>query len=740
MSWTALLALLLATGMLLVATFVRRQSLLRMQQAVRTREGTREDRPQLQHPFVDLSRCLGCGACVRACPEEGVLDLVHGQAMVVRGARCVGHAACEAACPVDAITVTLGDTSARDDIPALTGLEAVGTPGLFLAGELTARSLIATALEQGTAVAAAVAARRKAADDEPGEGICDLAVVGSGPAGLACALGAKEHGLDFVVLEQEETIGGTVAKYPRRKLVLTQPIELPLVGRIDRRTYLKEELVELWQQIAAEHDLPIATGCRVLSVERRPDGCFRLATAEGEYLARNVCLAMGRRGVPRRLSVAGEHLAKVAYSLLDAESYDGRRVLVVGGGDAAVEAALALGEQPRTEVTLAHRGAGFPRIRARNADRLAAAAAEGRVQVLTGAQVEKITPARVHLAVADGTGTRNRQLPNDDVFVMIGGEPPFELLQEAGVSFDPALRPKDAAVQEQGTGLAPALGASFVLLLTMAAFAWLHVDYYALSPVDRSTHAKHPILRPGMGIGLWAGIVATLLISANLLYLLRRAGWLGSAFGSLRAWMTSHVATGILALACTLLHAAMAPSNSVGGHAFWALAALVVTGAIGRYFYAYVPRAANGRELELSEVKAALARLGEHFDAGHRAFGDEVRAAVLARIEAQQWRSSFFGRLRGLLLGRLGLHLLLHRLAQRGREQGLAPDQIEPALVLAARAFRTATMAAHYEDLRALLGTWRFLHRWIAALMVLLVVVHVVHALTYATIGFGGAP
>jgi ferredoxin len=332
---------------------------------------------RLQHPDIDLSHCIGCGACVRACPEEGVLSLLHGQAAVVHGARCVGHGLCAAACPTGAIALTLGDLSDRRDLPALNeDLEAVGVPGLFLAGELGGFALVRTAVTQGAAAADAVAGRGAAGNaagfgrKPDSNGTVDLLVVGAGPAGLSCSLRARELGLDFVTIEQEDRIGGTVAGYPRRKLVMTQPVHLPLHGRMSRLTYQKEELVELWEGLASANHLPIRTGVRLLELEREPDGDFLARTSEGTIHARHVCLALGRRGTPRKLDVPGEDLSKVAHSLLDAESYRGRRILVVGGGDSGVEAALGLAEQPGNEVTLSYRKKALYRLKARNDSRI----------------------------------------------------------------------------------------------------------------------------------------------------------------------------------------------------------------------------------------------------------------------------------------------------------------------------------------------------------------------------------
>jgi hypothetical protein len=321
---------------------------------------------------------------------------------------------------------------------------------------------------------------------------------------------------------------------------------------------------------------------------------------------------------------------------------------------------------------------------------------------------------------------------------MAGGVPPFELLERSGVSFDPKLRPVMQAPGEQGPGLVRALSIAFGLSLCVLLFALWHVDYYLLALHDRPAHEKHALLRPAQGIGLWTGIAAAGLIVANLLYLVRRPGWRWMRLGSLRLWMTSHVATGILAFLCACLHAALAPRHTVGGHAFWALAVLLASGAIGRYLYAYVPRAANGRELDLAEVKARLGRLAEEWDQGQQRFRERVRDEVGRLVERAQWGSSFPARVGALLGGQRELHRLLARLAQEGRAEGIDEEQLAETLQVARRAHQTAVMAAHYEDLRALLGTWRWLHRWMAALLVLLVVLHVGYALFYGAFFTGG--
>jgi dihydropyrimidine dehydrogenase (NAD+) subunit PreT len=337
-------------------------------------------------------------------------------------------------------------------------------------------------------------------------------------------------------------------------------------------------------------------------------------------------------------------------------------------------------------------------------------------------------------------GRRSVRVANDEVFVMAGGTAPLETLARAQVSCDPSLRPAPPPVFEQGTGLAAALGIGLVLAVGALGWALWHADYYLLPLEARPVDAKHVWLRPGSGLGLGFGLAATALVLVNLLYLARRAGWAGLRFGSLKGWMTSHVATGILALLLATLHGAMDPRDTVGGHALLALGLLFATGAIGRYFYAWVPRAANGRELELAEVKRELEHLGSEWDAGQQAFAAEARRALDEALARVQWKSSFLGRVAALLGGQRARRRLIAHLRAEGRAQGIAAERLAPMLALARQAYAKSLAAAHLEDVRALLSSWRYLHRWIAALMGLLLLLHVVYALAYGSFLAGGRP
>ena len=619
-----------------------------------------------------------------------------------------------------------------DGLPEALRDEAVGAPGIYLAGEVTGYATVKTAIEHG--VRAVRDAALAGAGHPPRPELLDIVIVGAGPAGLAAALEARHLGLRSISLESEASPGGTVAKYPRQKLVVNEPVELPLYGRLRRNAYLKEELIALWTELTLRHGLTIRYGEALQRLEREADGTgFTLWTPGGVYRARAVVFAVGRRGTPRRLDVPGEGLEKVRYELADAAALRAQRVLVVGGGDSAVEAALALAEQPGRDVTLSYRRADFVRITARNAAALARARAEERLRVLTQTEVVAIGAETVEIAQASGPELRRETLSNDAVYVLVGGTPPTELLGISGVSFDPELR--ERALSQRPEERAPR-GASVALGLALAAtaaallFVAFQRDYYFASSAARALHPSHELLRPARGLGLAFGFLATGAIALNLVYLLRRRSRFGVRFGSLQGWMTLHVFTGVAALLAALLHAALVPGHGAGAHSFWALLVIAVTGGIGRLLYAAVPRAANGRELELSEALAAFE--SEVVASGlDDPFIAEATREVRELVRARQWRSSLPGRLAALVGVRLDLRRALRRIAARGAARGIERARIERASVLARRAHRIALGAAHLEDLRGLLAMWRFLHRWVSVLMLALLALHIAHAVRY---------
>lgn len=390
------------------------------------------DRPRAQYPMVNRSQCIGCGACVQACPEGDVLGVVWGVAEVINGERCVGHGLCETACPVGALKVGLGDIKTRPDIPVLSEVNETSVPGLFIAGELGGLSLIRNAIAQGKIVVDEIARRM----ERPGQGdLYDVIIVGAGPAGISAALTAIQNRLNYLMLDERE-LGGTILQYPRRKLVMTQPVELPLFGWLKQSEYSKEALMETWHEIDTRFHLKASSGQRVEAV-RKVHNHFDIMTASSEFSARFVVLAMGRRGTPRKLEVPGEDQAKVMYQLIDAQSYTNQHMLVVGGGDSAVEAAIGLAKQPGNTVTISYRKSGFFRVKKKNDEAISRMMAAKKLTALFESEVKEIRPQSTILQTKAGL----TEIPNDYVIVQIGGIPPFEMLREAGIVFGGEMRP-----------------------------------------------------------------------------------------------------------------------------------------------------------------------------------------------------------------------------------------------------------------------------------------------------------
>jgi len=257
-------------------------------------------------------------------------------------------------------------------------------------------------------------------------------------------------------------------------------------------------------------------------------------------------------------------------------------------------------------------------------------------------------------------------------------------------------------------------------VIALALFAVEQRSYYELPDVQRPAHAGHSRLRSSGPVGLGAGLLGTGAFLLNLSYLLRkrlvRATWLGS----LRAWMGFHVATGLLGAALILMHAAFLPKSALGVLALGALAVVVATGLIGRYLYGLVPRSLSGRELEREELRRRLekdrARLAESgFD-----------AAVLQQgvLDPAAGRRSAFARVVRMLAGDWAMRRAFSRLRRHLKSDDLLP--------VVRRYARDTQWLARYSEVRALLGAWRFFHRWLAISMLCIVVFHV-----YVAVRFG---
>lgn len=387
-----------------------------------TAQGLNE--PPSLHPVVDLSRCIGSGGCAKACPEQA-LGIVSGKAVLIAGGACIGHGACAQSCPVEAISLVFGTEKRGLDIPQVSPEFETNIPGIFIAGELGGMGLIRKAAEQGRQ------AMDKIKKRSDGSGEFDVVIVGCGPAGLSAGLAAMQHRLRFKLIEQEDSLGGSVYHYPRNKIAMTAPVKLAIVGKMSFGEVQKERLLEFWQGVVEKTGLPITFRERMEAVEPQGSG-FLVKTNRGQYRARSVLLAIGRRGTPRKLGVPGEESPKVVYRLVDPAQYDGQAVLVVGGGDSALEAAIALSERPGTEVALSYRSAAFSRVKQKNRERLDAQQQAGRLRVLLESQVQRIAADQVQIQQRDESLT----LRNDAVIVCAGGELPTPLLQKMGVRFE----------------------------------------------------------------------------------------------------------------------------------------------------------------------------------------------------------------------------------------------------------------------------------------------------------------
>jgi len=385
--------------------------------------------PQAQHPHIDANYCIGCAACTMVCPEGDVLAMLGGKAVIVNGYKCIGHSLCADVCPVGAITMVMANPSVGADLPHLTSEYETSIKNLFIAGELSGLALIKNAINQGRDSVDIIASRLASlGGSRPLSDVFDLLIVGAGPAGIAASLRAIEKKLHYITIDEGE-IGGTVSKYPRQKLVMTSPVEFPMYGKFKKMQLSKEELLTFWAQVLGRVDFKFRKGERVENVEKGPDGIFTVTSSKAQYRARAVILGIGKTGNPRKLGVKGEELPKVMYRLIEADHYVHKKILVVGGGDSAVEAAMGLAHQVGNTVTLSYRQAGFSRIKERNQE----AMRRGKINVIFNSTPVEFNSDSVTLDVKGSL----QKLPNDFVWIFAGGEPPTAFLKKIGVHLGP---------------------------------------------------------------------------------------------------------------------------------------------------------------------------------------------------------------------------------------------------------------------------------------------------------------
>ncbi|MBK8371278.1 MAG: NAD(P)-binding domain-containing protein [Saprospiraceae bacterium] len=379
--------------------------------------------PVSLYPYIDEDNCIKSGACVIACPEKEIIGIRNGRATLINASRCIGHGACFHACPVEAIALKIGTEKRGVDLPHVSQNFETNVKGIFIAGELGGMGLIKNSVEQGKQ-----AVENIFASVEKNHGATyDLVIIGAGPAGISASLQAKKLGLKAITLEQD-TLGGTVYNFPRAKIVMTSPMDLPGYGKVKLFQTSKTELLKLWNAVLTSNDIKIQENQKVELIGKE-DSNFSITTLRGDTFKTNrILLAIGRRGSPRKLNVDGEKLEKVYYKLLEPERYQGKDILVVGGGDSAIESALLLADE--NKVTLTYRSEKFNRLKPLNSQKINQAIDDKKILVLYSSNVLKIEEAQVVLQLDD---LSEKTLKNDFVFIFAGGELPTQFLEKSGI-------------------------------------------------------------------------------------------------------------------------------------------------------------------------------------------------------------------------------------------------------------------------------------------------------------------
>jgi thioredoxin reductase (NADPH) len=428
------IAFIIAVALVLffLLNYLRKQKKLEEKSREAAEKGKlRSDGPQSQHPHIDATYCIGCAACTMVCPEGDVLAMLGGKAVIVNGYKCIGHSLCAEVCPVGAITMVMASPSMGGDMPRLTSAYETSVKNIFIVGELGGLALIKNAINQGRDCVDSIANRVSALGSRRSvPGVLDVLIVGAGPAGISASLRAIEKKLNYLTLDEGE-MGGTVAKYPRQKLVMTSPVEFPTYGKFKKTELSKEELLAFWNKVLQRVDFKFTKGEKVEDITKGDDGIFTVATPKSQYRAHHVILAIGKGGSPRKLGVPGEDLPKVMYRLIEADHYVNKKILVVGGGDSAVEAAMGLGHQVGNQVTLSYRKEALSRIKERNAQRIQESMRKGKVKVVFNSIPTEFKEKSVILEV----GGKLEEIPNDYVWIFAGGEPPTAFLKKIGVGF-----------------------------------------------------------------------------------------------------------------------------------------------------------------------------------------------------------------------------------------------------------------------------------------------------------------
>jgi thioredoxin reductase/Pyruvate/2-oxoacid:ferredoxin oxidoreductase delta subunit len=682
--------------------------------------------PRSLHPVIDTDICIGSLSCLKACPEGDILGIQRGTATLVHADHCIGHGRCAAECPVQAIRLVMGTHERGVDLPEIDEYFESSRPGVHVVGELGGMGLLRNAVRQGLQAAKRLDHVLPKEKPRGRGGRVDVVVVGAGAAGLATACGLQEAGRSYRLLEQG-TWGGTMFHYPRRKIVMTEPATIPGFGKIGKSTITKEELLETWGKAIEKLQVKVEESVQVNGIDGE-DGTFAVQTSKGTIEARKVVLACGRRGTPRKMGVPGEELEKVTYGFTDAEQYGGRRVLVVGGGDSALEAAIQIAELGTAEVALSYRGAELGRARQANRDKLTALSEAGQLTLLLPSQIKNVTETEVRLEW-DG---REMRLPNDDIIVHIGGDPPDAFLKKAGVEMRRYKGEQVGASTDEDHVGAEEMKSRRRLRRTLALYACLGAvivaylayrgwDYYQLSTMGRLRSPLHKTLKSAGPWGHGVGIAATVFMLSNFLYAVRKRTRSLTGLWDIRDWLNFHVFVGFMSPLVIAFHAAFQSKNVLATSTAVALGIVVGTGLVGRFIYGLVP-SVDGHAEELELISGRFERLRAQVEpmlAGARERGrlDKLVASAAAQVPR---RSLIVALLREPLSGlRFRFRLVRVRFLFTG------PAQYARFRISVLRLRRLRFQIAFYGGLRNLLRNWRVMHASLAVFLVFVMTVHI---------------
>lgn len=723
-----LLSTFVGTVLIIVMTVLyvrRRRASIAGAEALRLSVAEGQHIPPSLHPVIDPTICIGSFSCIKACPEGDIIGVVDGVATLVEAAHCIGHSRCAIECPVGAIKLVFGTNEKGVDLPETDDLFESSRAGVYIIGELGGMGLIKNALRQGLDVARALKDRLKKSEAQGS--LVDVVVVGGGPSGIACGVGLKQAGLVARVFEQE-TLGGCVAHYPRGKVVMTEQVDVPNFGKFGRTLISKEDLLKDLQRMIAVNQLKIDEGHKVVKVEGDAPN-FAVTTSQGLTVhARAIVLATGLRGSPRKLGCKGEDSPKVTYRLVDPEQYHGTRVLVVGGGDSAVEAAIQLAEESTAKVSISYRQDSFSRCKQRNREKIARLIEEGRVRPLLSTEVLSVEPGLVRLKTKEGEG----RLKNDHVIVSVGGEVPTEFLkaigvtikkykgEEKGAAAKPGGPPTKAQIEEK-TRRRLALTLLTLGGAILAGLLLVGNEYYWLPLEERGSSPLHPFLKPS---GLWGhgvGVAATTFMLANFLYAVRKRVRFLKGKTSIRTWLTFHMFVGIMSPLVIAFHAAFLMNNLLAVWTWVALSVVVGTGVFGRFLFGLVPAQA-GRLLALSDIRGQLTDIASQLEPRLvEATNAQVVRDLFAQANQAPPQHSFL---------RTMIEQPLHRRRLARQLQGARPYFADDKTFTTFRdgvmqIARSRLQISFYTGLKRLFRGWLVIHVVLAIFMVVLIAAHV---------------